>query len=72
VAIEHLVQISPSYHINFLLVSAGSSFNFLQVGDRQIGFELLPNPDARGMLEEATAKVNTLPQKSAFINYWVS
>jgi 3',5'-cyclic AMP phosphodiesterase CpdA len=40
---------------------------FAQISDSHIGFEKPANPNARGTLEEAIAKVTALPEKPAFM-----
>jgi 3',5'-cyclic AMP phosphodiesterase CpdA len=40
---------------------------FAQISDSHIGFEKPANPNARGTLEEAIAKVSALPEKPAFM-----
>jgi len=40
---------------------------FLQISDSHVGFDKAANPNARGTLEEAIAKVNALPAKPAFM-----
>jgi 3',5'-cyclic AMP phosphodiesterase CpdA len=40
---------------------------FAQISDSHIGFEKPANPNARGTLEEAIAKVGALPEKPAFM-----
>jgi 3',5'-cyclic AMP phosphodiesterase CpdA len=40
---------------------------FVQISDSHVGFEKPANPNARGTLEEAIAKVNALPEKPAFM-----
>ena len=39
---------------------------FLQLSDSHVGFDKPANPNAKGTLEEAIAKVNALPEKPAF------
>src|SRR6201986_743018 len=41
--------------------------SFLQISDSHIGFEKPANPNARGTLEEAVAKINAMPVKPAFM-----
>ena len=38
--------------------------SFLQISDSHIGFEKPANPNARGTLEEAVAKINAIDRKS--------
>ena len=40
---------------------------FAQISDSHVGFNKPANPNARGTLEEAIAKINGLPQKPAFM-----
>jgi 3',5'-cyclic AMP phosphodiesterase CpdA len=40
---------------------------FAQISDSHVGFDKPANPNARGTLEEAIAKVNALPKKPAFM-----
>jgi 3',5'-cyclic AMP phosphodiesterase CpdA len=40
---------------------------FAQISDSHVGFDKPANPNARGTLEEAIAKINGLPQKPAFM-----
>jgi 3',5'-cyclic AMP phosphodiesterase CpdA len=40
---------------------------FVQISDSHVGFDKPANPNARGTLEEAIAKINGLPQKPAFM-----
>jgi hypothetical protein len=46
---------------------AASGFTFLQISDSHIGFKGAANPNAQGTLDEAIAKIGTLPQKPAFM-----
>jgi 3',5'-cyclic AMP phosphodiesterase CpdA len=41
--------------------------NFVQISDSHVGFDKPANPNARGTLEEAIAKVNALAEKPAFM-----
>ena len=41
--------------------------SFVQISDSHVGFDKPANPNARGTLEEAIAKVNTLAEKPAFM-----
>jgi 3',5'-cyclic AMP phosphodiesterase CpdA len=41
--------------------------SFLQISDSHVGFDKAANPNAIGTLEEAIAKIKTLPEKPAFI-----
>jgi 3',5'-cyclic AMP phosphodiesterase CpdA len=40
---------------------------FAQISDSHVGFDKPANPNARGTLEEAIAKINGLPEKPAFM-----
>jgi 3',5'-cyclic-AMP phosphodiesterase len=42
-------------------------FTFLQISDSHMGFDKPANPNAKGTLEEAIAKVKALPAKPAFM-----
>jgi 3',5'-cyclic AMP phosphodiesterase CpdA len=44
-----------------------SGLSFLQISDSHVGFDKAANPNAIGTLEEAIAKIKTLPEKTAFI-----
>ena len=46
---------------------AATGFSFLQISDSHIGFNKPANPDALGTLKEAIGKVNSLPDKPAFM-----
>ena len=46
---------------------AASGFTFLQISDSHIGFKAPANPNPMATLEEAIAKIETLPQKPAFL-----
>jgi len=41
--------------------------SFVQISDSHVGFDKPANPNARGTLEEAIAKVNALPERPAFM-----
>jgi 3',5'-cyclic AMP phosphodiesterase CpdA len=43
------------------------ALTFLQISDSHVGFDKPANPNARGTLEEAVARINALPEKPAFI-----
>ncbi len=47
--------------------AATSGFSFVQISDSHIGFDKPANPNARGTLEEAIAKIGALPNKPAFM-----
>ena len=40
---------------------------FLQISDSHVGFDKPANPNARGTLEEAIARINAMPVKPAFM-----
>src|SRR3974390_400680 len=42
-------------------------FTFLQISDSHVGFDKPANPNARGTLEEAVAKINAMPAKPSFV-----
>ena len=44
-----------------------SGFTFLQISDSHVGFDKPANPNARGTLEEAVARINAMSAKPAFI-----
>ncbi len=46
---------------------AARGFTFLQISDSHIGFKAPANPNPMATLDEAIAKINTLPQKPAFM-----
>ena len=46
---------------------AASGFTFLQISDSHIGFKAAANPNPMATLDEAIAKIETLPQKPAFL-----
>src|SRR5215470_16950013 len=46
---------------------AAGGFSFLQISDSHIGFKAPANPNPTGTLEEAIAKIGTLPDKPAFM-----
>lgn len=46
---------------------AANGFTFLQISDSHIGFKAAANPNPMATLEEAIAKIETLPQKPAFL-----
>src|SRR5215469_1545341 len=47
--------------------AATSPFNFVQISDSHIGFDMAPNKDVVGTLERAVAKINALPDRPAFV-----
>jgi 3',5'-cyclic AMP phosphodiesterase CpdA len=44
-----------------------TGFSFVQISDSHIGFSKPANPDARGTLKEAIAKIAATPRKPAFL-----
>ncbi len=46
---------------------AASGFTFLQISDSHIGFKAAANPNPMATLDEAITKIETLPQKPAFL-----
>jgi len=44
-----------------------SGFTFLQISDSHVGFDKPANPNARGTLEEAVARINAISAKPAFM-----
>jgi 3',5'-cyclic AMP phosphodiesterase CpdA len=44
-----------------------TALTFLQISDSHVGFDKPANPNARGTLEEAVARINALPDKPAFM-----
>jgi len=46
---------------------AASGFSFLQISDSHIGFKAPANPNPTATLDEAMAKIGTLPDKPAFM-----
>jgi 3',5'-cyclic AMP phosphodiesterase CpdA len=44
-----------------------SGLSFLQISDSHVGFDKAANPNAIGTLEEAIAKIKTLPAKPSFV-----
>ncbi|TSD85005.1 metallophosphoesterase [Mycobacterium sp. KBS0706] len=44
-----------------------SGFTFLQISDSHVGFDKPANPNALGTLQEAVARIGTLPQKPDFL-----
>jgi 3',5'-cyclic-AMP phosphodiesterase len=46
---------------------AASGFTFLQISDSHIGFKAPANPNPMATLDEAIAKIGTLPEKPAFM-----
>ena len=47
--------------------AATRSFNFVQISDSHVGFDMAPNKDVIGTLERAVAKINALPQRPDFV-----
>ncbi len=46
---------------------ASEGFSFIQMSDSHVGFSKPANPDARGTLKEAIAKIADMPKKPSFI-----
>ena len=44
-----------------------SGFTFLQISDSHVGFDKPANPNALGTLQEAVARIGTLPQRPDFL-----
>jgi predicted phosphodiesterase len=44
-----------------------NDFSFVQISDSHIGFGKAPNKDVVGTLQAAVAKINSLPQRPAFV-----
>src|SRR6202165_1288162 len=53
--------------IDHALAGEGGKLTFLQISDSHVGFDKPANPNAIGTLEEAIAKIKTLPQKPSFM-----
>jgi hypothetical protein len=53
--------------IDGALAAAPKGFTFLQISDSHVGFDKAANPNAKGTLEEAIARVDALPAKPAFM-----
>jgi 3',5'-cyclic AMP phosphodiesterase CpdA len=53
--------------IDGALAAAPKGFTFLQISDSHVGFDKAANPNAKGTLEEAIARVGALPAKPAFM-----
>lgn len=49
------------------IAAAPSGFTFLQVSDSHVGFDKPANPNALGTLQEAVARIGTLPQRPDFL-----
>jgi 3',5'-cyclic AMP phosphodiesterase CpdA len=47
--------------------AADTGFSFLQISDSHVGFDKAANPNALATLEEAIAKIGTLPSRPAFM-----
>jgi len=47
--------------------AATSAFNFVQISDSHVGFDMAPNKDVIGTLERAIRKINALPQRPDFV-----
>src|SRR5215216_620183 len=53
--------------IDKALAQQTSNFTFLQISDSHVGFDKPANPNALGTLEEAIARVASLPVKPSFM-----
>jgi 3',5'-cyclic AMP phosphodiesterase CpdA len=53
--------------IDQAVAQEADSLTFLQISDSHIGFDKPANPNALGTLEEAVARINTLPKRPAFM-----
>lgn len=49
------------------MAAAPSGFTFLQISDSHVGFDKPANPNALGTLQEAVARIGTLPQRPDFL-----
>ena len=53
--------------IDEAMAAPAKGFTFLQISDSHIGFDKPANPNVKGTLEEAIARVKTLPVKPSFM-----
>jgi 3',5'-cyclic AMP phosphodiesterase CpdA len=53
--------------IDQALAQEAGGLTFLQISDSHVGFDKPANPNALGTLEQAIARINTLPKKPAFM-----
>lgn len=53
--------------IDGALAEEPKGFTFLQISDSHMGFDKPANPNAKGTLEEAIARVRTIPNRPAFM-----
>lgn len=53
--------------IDEALAQQPKGFTFLQISDSHMGFDKAANPNAKGTLEEAIARVRTIPNRPAFM-----
>ena len=53
--------------IDEAVAAPAKGFTFLQISDSHIGFDKPANPNVKGTLQEAIARVKTLPVKPAFM-----
>jgi|SRR6185312_9249939 len=53
--------------IDEALATETKGFTFLQISDSHMGFDKPANPNAKGTLEEAIARIKALPAKPAFM-----
>src|SRR5476649_2206841 len=49
------------------MAADAKGLTFLQISDSHMGFDKLANPNAKGTLEEAIARIKAIPQKPAFM-----
>ena len=53
--------------IDQALAAEQKGFTFLQISDSHMGFDKPANPNAKGTLEEAIARVKALPERPSFM-----
>jgi len=53
--------------IDQAIAKEASGLTFLQISDSHMGFDKPANPNAKGTLEEAIARVKALPAKPSFM-----
>ena len=53
--------------IDQAIAKEASGLTFLQISDSHMGFDKPANPNAKGTLEEAIARIKALPEKPAFM-----
>src|ERR1019366_9998007 len=49
------------------MAAEAKGLTFLQISDSHMGFDKPANPNAKGTLEEAIARIKAIPQKAAFM-----